>query len=130
MTISTSASTSPGTYPVTVTGTSGSLTHSTTVSLEVTSIISSGDFQLKVTQLFPANVDAGSSQTAKVSVTPNYSGTVNTSCDASAIAGAQCAVTPSNPLAISANTVLALTVALNVPNTRAPAAYTVNLHDR
>ena len=127
MTISTGASTSPGTYPVTVTATSGSLSHSATVSLVVTSIISSGDFQLKVTQLFPANIDAGSSQTAKVSVTPNYSGTVNTSCDASAIAGAQCAVTPSNPLAISANTVLAVTVALNVPNTTAPAAYTVNL---
>lgn len=60
-------------------------------------------------------------------MTPNYSGTVNASCDASAVAGAQCAVTPSNPLAISTNTVLALTVALNVPNTTAPAAYTVNL---
>jgi len=108
-------------------GTSGSLSHSTTVSLVVTSIISSGDFQLAVTQPFPANIDAGSSHTANASVTSNYSGSLNASCDASAISGAQCIVTPPNPLPIKANTALALTVALNVPNSTAPASYKVNL---
>lgn len=127
ITISTSASTSAGTYPVTVTASSSSLSHSVTVSLVVMSIISSTDFQLKVTQAYPANIDAGSSQTAKVSLTPNYNGTVNAICDASAISGAQCSITPPNPAPIAASTALVLSVALNVPQTTAPAAYTVNL---
>jgi len=66
-------------------------------------------------------------QTAKVSVTPNYSGSINASCDASSMAGAQCTVTPANPLAISANSAVTLSMVLNVPNTAAPAAYTINL---
>ncbi len=127
MTISTAASTAVNTYPVTVTATSGSLSHSVVESLIVTSGVGTNDFQLAVSQAFPANVDAGTPQTAKVSVTPNYSGSINASCDASSMPGAQCVVTPPNPLAISANTAVTLSVALNVPNTAAPAAYTVNL---
>ena len=63
-------------------------------------VVSSGDFQLAVVQAFPANVDAGSRLTAKVSVTPNYSGFVNATCDASAMSGAQCTITPPNPVTI------------------------------
>lgn len=122
MTVSTSATTALGTYSITVTATSGSLSHSVTVSLVV-----SGDFQLAVTQAFPLNVAAGSSQTAKVSITPNYSGWVDASCDASAILGAQCSITPGNPVAISTNTATTLTVALNLPNTMTPGPYTVEL---
>ncbi|HEX8813496.1 MAG TPA: hypothetical protein VF742_16030, partial [Terracidiphilus sp.] len=124
---STAASTSAGTYPVTVTGTSGTVSHSAGVSLIVASSVVSNDFQLAVSQAFPANVDAGSAQTAKVSVTPNYGGSVNASCDTSDLPGAQCTVTPTSPAAISANTPLTLTVSLNVPNTAAPAPYNINL---
>jgi hypothetical protein len=127
MTISTAPSTALNTYPVTVTATSGSLSHSVVESLIVTSNVGSNDFQLAVTQAFPANADAGMPQTAKVSVTPNYSGSINASCDASSMSGAQCVVTPANPVAISANMALTLSVALTVPNTAAPAAYTINL---
>jgi hypothetical protein len=131
MTISTSASTSAGTYPVTVTGTftgtSGSLAHSVTVSLIVTSSVVSPEFQLAVTQAFPANLDAGSQSTAKVSVTPNYTGSVNVTCDASAISAAQCTVLPANPVAISANAAVPLTVSLNLSNTALPAAYNISL---
>src|SRR5258708_10384591 len=127
MNISTGSSTSPGTHPVMVTGTSGSVTHSIPVSLIVASNVVSGDFQLAATQSFAANVDAGSAQTAKVSVTPTYTGSVNVNCDASAMPGAQCTITPASPVAISANTPMTLTVTLNVPNTAAPAPYNINL---
>ena len=127
MTVSTSASTSAGTYSVTITGTSGLLSHSATVSLVVTSNVVGDSFQLAVTQAFPANVDAGSQPTAKVSVTPNYSGSINASCDASAMPGAQCTLSPTSPVVISANAAVTLTVRLNVPNTAAPASYNINL---
>lgn len=122
MTISTACSTGLTTYSVTVTGVSGSLSHSVPVSLVV-----SGDFQLAVTQAFPASVDAASSQSASVSVTPNYCGAINASCDASAMPGAQCVITPENPVSISANKTVPLSVALNVPNTLVPGPYTINL---
>ena len=127
MTISTIVSTSVGTYPVTVMGTSGAFSNSVTVSLVVANNVGGNDFQLAVTQAFPANVAAGSPQTAKVSATPNYSGTVNVTCDDSALSGAQCSVTPANPVAISANVAATLTVMLNVPNSAAVGAYNINL---
>jgi hypothetical protein len=131
MTISTGSATSAATYPVTVmgtfAGTSGSLASSVGVSLVVTSNTVVPEFQLAVTQPFAANVDAGTQSTAIVSVTPNYSGSVNATCDASAIPAAQCTLTPANPVPISANAAAPVTVSLNVPNTVVPAAYNINL---
>src|SRR6202034_657347 len=114
-------------YPVTITGTSGSLAHSTSVSLIVTSTSASNpNFQLAVTQAFPSGVAAGSQVQAKVSLTSNYAGSVNASCDASAISG-QCLVTPPSPVAISANSPVTFTITLNIPNSTAPAPYNINL---
>ncbi len=127
MTILTSATTSAGTYTVTVTGTSGSLSRSATVLLTVTdTIANSGDFQLAVTQAFPAGVAAGSQAQARISITSNYGGSVSASCNASSISG-QCVVTPVNPITISANAPASLLVAVNVPNSIVPDTYNVNL---
>jgi len=126
MSISTSTTTSVGTYTISVIGASGSISHSTTVSLIV---VSSGSFQLKAILPFPSSVDAGSKQSAKVSLTPNYSGSVNASCAAGA-PGFQCSVAPANPVAVSAGVAVTLTLALNIPNTAAlnPSnLYNVNL---
>jgi uncharacterized membrane protein len=126
MTISTTTAVPTGTYQVTVMGSSGSLSHSETVSLVVASSTTPPDFQLAVTQAFPAKVDAGTSQTAKVSVTPNYTGLVDASCDASEISG-QCTITPLNPVAISSGSSRALTLAVAVPNNTAPGQYNISL---
>lgn len=127
MTILTSATTTAGTYTVTVMGTSGSLSRSTTVSLNVTTSVGANkDFQLAATLAFPSGIAAGVQAQAKVSVTPNYSGSINVHCDASAIS-AQCLVMPANPVAISANSPAAVTITLNVPNTIAPGIYNINL---
>jgi hypothetical protein len=123
LTIATSATNAGGTYTVMATGTSGSLSHSASVSLRVNT------FQLKVSQPFPAGADAGSQQSAKVMLTPSYSGSVMASCDASAFSG-QCSVTPSNPIPVTAGTPATLTLTVNVPNSAAPQptnAYNVNL---
>src|SRR5262249_27323093 len=65
MSVSTSASTPTGTYPVTITGTSGTLAHNTTVTL----VVSQPDFSLSAT---PASqtVTPGASTTYTVAVTP------------------------------------------------------------
>jgi len=127
MTISTDATTVAGTYPVTVTGTSGSISQSVTTSLVVVAGTVSQDFQLVVTKSFPANVDAGSQSTAEISVTSNYSGSLNATCDASSMPGAQCTFTPANPVAISTGAAVNLTLTLSVPNTAAPNAYNINV---
>jgi hypothetical protein len=128
MTISTGATTGAGTYPVTVTGTSGSISQSITTSLiVVSSTVSQEDFQLGITKPFPANVDAGSQSTAKISVTSNYAGSVIATCDASSMPGAQCTFTPANPVTISASAAASLTVTLSVPNTAAPNAYNIKV---
>jgi hypothetical protein len=122
LTIATSGATAGGIYTVTLTATSGSLSHSATTSLSVNS------FQLAASQPFPA-ADAGSQQSAKVSLTPNYSGSFNAMCDATAFSG-QCSVAPGNPIPISAGTATMLTLAVNIPNSAAPQPsnpYNVNL---
>jgi uncharacterized membrane protein len=127
MTIRTSATTTAGTSTVTVIGTSGSLSRTRTVALTVTTPVgASNDFQLAAAQAFPTGIAAGVQAQAKVSVTGNYSGSVNAHCDASAISG-QCLVMPANPVAISANAPAAVTIALNVPNTITPGTYNINL---
>jgi hypothetical protein len=125
LTIATSAGTLSGSYTVTVTGTSGTLSHSASPS---PSLIVNG-FQLGVSQPFPASADAGSQQSAKVSLTPSYSGSVNAICDASSFSG-QCSVTPGNPVQIAAGVASTLTLTVNIPNSAAPQAsnsYNVNL---
>ena len=123
MIIATGASIAGGNYTVTITGTSGSISHSITVTLTLIS------FQLAISQAFPATADAGSQQTAKVSLMPSYSGSVNATCDASAFSG-QCSITPANSVPIGAGIASALTLTVNIPNSAAPLlsnSYNVNL---
>jgi hypothetical protein len=65
--VATTASTPPGSYPITITGTSGTLTHTTVVTLVVTG---QGDFALSAS---PASqtVRRGSSTSYSVTVTPS-----------------------------------------------------------
>ncbi len=129
MTIATAQTISAGTYTVTVNGASGALTHSTPVSLVVTGsgTSASPDFQLTVSQAFIASTNNSVTRTAKVSINPNYTGSLNASCDHSAIPASQCVVTPANPVSISANVLVSLTVSLNVPNDAMPDSYNINL---
>jgi len=97
MTVASGASTPQGNYSVVVTGVSGPVSHTATASLTVANTL-----QLAVTQAFPASVDAGSQQVpAKISVTPNYSGRITASCNASALSATQCTLSPASPIAIS-----------------------------
>jgi hypothetical protein len=94
MTVTTSASTPVGTYPVSITGTSGALVHNTTVTL----VVSQPDFSLTAT---PASqtVTSGAGTSYTVSVTPAAGFAGSVSLSASGLpAGAAASFTP-NPTA-------------------------------
>jgi len=108
--------------------TSGAPTHSFTIAITVLPA-PAGSLQLAAIRAFPAAVDAASQTTAIAGVTPNYTGSVNTTCDASALSG-QCAITPGNPVAINAGTTAAMTLTVNIPNSAAPQpvnSYNINV---
>ncbi len=121
LTIATSTTAAPGNSTITVTGVSGSLSHSTTLSLTIAS-----SFQLGIAQPFPA-ADPGSQQTAKISVTPNYTGSANATCDATALSGTQCTLTPANPIAFNGSPVT-VTALINIPSNAAVGTYSINVN--
>ena len=83
LTITTSGSAAPGTYPLTVTGTSGTATHSVAVSLTVTS---APDFSVAVTPASRA-VNAGASTTYSVTVSALYGFTGSVALSLSGLTG-------------------------------------------
>jgi hypothetical protein len=101
LTVTTSASTPVGSYPVTITGTSGTLSHSATVTL----VVSQPDFSLTAT---PASrtVTAGTSTTYTVSVAPAAGFTGSVSLGASGLpAGASASFSPNPTTGTSTMTV-------------------------
>lgn len=79
-TITTTAHTPLATSNVTVTGTSGSLSHDTTVSLTVTAPLP--DFTIAASDLSPASVSAGGSATSTITIAPanGFTGAVSLTC--------------------------------------------------
>jgi uncharacterized membrane protein len=122
LTIATSVTTAPGNSSVTVTGASGPLSHSTALSLTVGS-----NFQLAIAHPFSTAADPGSQQTATISLTPNYTGSVNATCNAVTLSGAQCTLIPPNPIAVS-GAPLTITAQVNIPSNAASGTYSINVN--
>jgi len=83
LTITTSAVTPVGTSTVTVTGTFGSASHDTSVSLTVNPVPPPPDFTIAASALSPASIAAGGSATSTITIAPvnGFNGTVNLSCN-------------------------------------------------
>jgi hypothetical protein len=111
-----------GSYSITVTGTSGSITHSVTVPFNV------GDYSLSGTQtlsLLPGGQGLASFQLVSLNL---YSGNINATCDASALAGTMCVLSPVNPVAVASGGSAGFTATVNVPNNAIPGNYNVNIN--
>jgi hypothetical protein len=93
LTISTASGTAANTYNVTITGTSGSLSHNASVSLTVGT---TANFSISVTS--PVTVAAGSSIASTVSISPanGFNGAVNLACSAGLPTGAACSFSPAS----------------------------------
>jgi hypothetical protein len=111
-----------GSYSVTVTGTSGADIHSLAVPFNV------GDYSISGTQTL-ALAPSGEG-TAKLTLTAStfFSGTINATCDASALSGAMCALSPPNPITLATAGTAGLTATINVPNSAAPGTYNIKIN--
>jgi hypothetical protein len=111
-----------GSYQLAVTGTSGSTMHSLNVPFNVGNYLISGPMTL-------SSPPAGQA-TANLTFTSTnfYAGQVNATCDASALAGAICTLSPPNPISISASSSVPVTATINVPNNAAPGTYNININ--
>jgi hypothetical protein len=111
-----------GSYALSVTGTSGSQTHSLNVPFNV------GDYSISGTQSL--SVAPGSQGAANLTLTSkySYSGQVSATCDDSALPGAQCTVSPSNPITVASDSSTNLTVTINVPNNASNGKYNISIN--
>ncbi len=111
-----------GSYQLTAQGISGSTTHSVVVPFSV------GDYQL--TGPLTLSSVPGAQVPANLSLTSTnfYNGQVNATCDATALPGAQCTLSPANPITIGNGAVVAVTASINIPNSASPNTYNVNIN--
>ncbi|HTW58599.1 MAG TPA: hypothetical protein VMD99_10730 [Terriglobales bacterium] len=109
----------PGSYSLTVTGTSGSITQTVNVPFNV------GDYSISGTQSLSLN--PGGQGVANLTLTSIYlyGGNINATCDASALSGAQCVISPASPIMLAADGTKNVTVTVNVPNNAATGQYNI-----
>ncbi len=111
-----------GAYVLVITGSSGSITNTDSVSFNV------GDYSISGTQalsLAPAGQGIASLKLASLNL---YSGNINATCDASALAGAMCVLSPANPIVVASGGSASLTATINVTNDAAPGNYNININ--
>jgi hypothetical protein len=111
-----------GSYSLSVTGTSGSLSHSVAVPFDV------GDYSISGTQTL--SLALGGQGSANLTLTSSflYQGKVNATCDASALAGATCTLSPVNPISVASGGTTNLTATINVPNDAPTGTYSIKVN--
>jgi hypothetical protein len=114
------ASFAAGSYSLSVTGTSGSVSQSVAVPFNV------GDYS--ISGVSTLNVAQGGQGKATLTVTPLffYSGKINATCNATALAGAQCTLPP-NPITVPSSGTTPLIVTLNVPTNANQGSYPIQI---
>lgn len=110
-----------GAYSLSITGTSGSLVHSITVPFNV------GDYTLAGPQKLSVSPGGQGAATFTLGSSNSYSGNINATCNAGALSGATCAISPANPIVITSGGTANLTATINVPNNAAPGAYNISI---
>ena len=108
LSVSTTSTTTTGAYTLTITGTSGAITHTTTVNVFV-NLAASKNYTVSATT--PSAISPGSNAASTITVTGNggYAGSVSLSCSlTNSPSGASdlptCSVTSGSPVALSAGT--------------------------
>jgi len=111
-----------GAYSISITGTSGSVVHSLSVPFNV------GDYAISGTRTLTGV--PGGQAAAKLTLTSSYSysGSINTTCDASALAGAMCVFSPSNPLILASGGTVNFSALVNIPNSATPGTFNIKIN--
>lgn len=111
-----------GSYQASVQGVSGALTHTLTIPFNV------GDYQLSGPQTLSLVPGGQGTASLTLAASTYYAGLVNASCDASALAGTICTVSPASPLTVTTGTQMPLTATIDVTNDAAPGAYNIRIN--
>jgi hypothetical protein len=115
---------SVGSYQMVLQAVSGLLTHSLNVAFNVGTY--SLDGPLTLSSAPGGNVSANLSLTSAYF----YSGQINATCDATALAGAQCTLTPGNPITLGSAGVVPVTASINIPSNASSGIYNININSQ
>jgi len=110
-----------GNYTLPISGVSGSTTHTVAVNFNV------GDYSITGTQSLAVAPSAQATASLVLTSKDFYTGNINATCDASALSGAMCVLSPVNPISLSSDGTAGLTAIVNVPNTAASGVYNINI---
>ena len=110
-----------GAYSLAIAGISGNVTNSVPVAFNV------GDYAISGTQAL--SMPPGAQGIANFTLTSShfYTGMINATCDASALSGTMCTLSPPNPLAVASDGMTNFSALINVPNNAADGAYNINV---
>jgi hypothetical protein len=111
-----------GAYSLVITGASGSDTHTMTVPFNV------GDYSISGTQSLALAPGGQGAANLTLTATNFYSGNVNVTCDASALTGAQCVISPPGPITVPSDGTASFIVTINVPNDAITGAYNITIN--
>jgi len=111
-----------GSYSLSVTGTAGSDVQSLTVPFNV------GDYSISGTTALSLTPASQGTANLTFTASPFYTGMINASCDASALSGTMCVLSPANPIPLALAGTAKLTATLNVPNGAAPGVYNIQIN--
>ncbi|MGB6477074.1 MAG: hypothetical protein WBF04_23725 [Candidatus Sulfotelmatobacter sp.] len=113
---------SAGSYQAVVQGVSGSITNTLAVPFNV------GDYQISGQQTL--SVAPGGQGTAGLTLTASayYAGVISTSCDASALTGATCNLSPAILLNVSPGSQVPLSATIIVPANATPGIYNIKIN--
>ena len=113
---------SAGSYTVGITGTSGAVVHSEQVTLNV------GDFSISGPQTLWTAPGGEAPAALTLASVYGYSGTIDFTCDLSALAAALCAVSPNNPITLASGGTKSITVTFKTPKDAAPGTYNLKVN--
>ncbi len=115
------ASFSAGAYQIAVQGSSGSINNSYPVQFNV------GDYSITGTQALSGAPGAQFTANLIIASLDFYSGQINATCDATALSGTQCALSPQSPITLG-NAAVPVTASINLPNNAIPGTYNININ--
>lgn len=113
---------SVGSYSLSVTGISGSTQQSLTVPFHV------GDYSISGNQAISTVPGRQTVATLTLTSLDQYSGKINATCDASALAAATCSISPANPISVAGGGTTSISVSMNVPNNAAANSYNIKVN--